>query len=119
MTEAPKVKPAEWLDVHGDGSKFLSTALTPITRKANGEFFYFGETYPNLDAAKAAAQPGWEAFILSVLDLSRDGSAQGAAAHMLEWHDDLTGYLDRMQRYWAPRGVVLTDPEALKYAKAA
>ena len=31
----------------------------------------------------------------------------------------MTGYLDRMQRYWAPRGVVLTVPEALKYAKAA
>jgi hypothetical protein len=31
----------------------------------------------------------------------------------------MTGYLDRMQRYWAPRGVVLTDPEALKCAKAA
>ena len=31
----------------------------------------------------------------------------------------MTGYLDRMQRYWAPRGVVLTDPEALKYARAA
>ncbi len=31
----------------------------------------------------------------------------------------LTAYLDAMARHWSAQGVVLTDPELLKYARAA
>ena len=90
------VKPLVWVDLHKDGSCFVVCYDHPlgysdsIARTLGGGWFFAGDLFATLEAAKSAAQADYEARIISALNLpaftalSEDASKAADLARALQ-----------------------------------
>ncbi|UNY40295.1 hypothetical protein KLEP181_gp62 [Paracoccus phage vB_PmaP_KLEP18-1] len=112
------VEPLVWVDLHKDGSCFVVCSDHPlgysdsIARTLDGGWFFAGDLFSTLEAAKAAAQVDYEARILSALDLSTVIEQQAEIERLREALEDADQTLWLLgDEFWRRRHLSALTPD--------